>query len=185
MIVRMTETDKFQLAFQRMLNAEGGYVLHKIPGDRGGLTYAGISRRAWPNWPGWEDESKLTADPGKRTGRLVSSFYRVEFWDPIRGDDLPLELAIPLFSAVVNEGLVNPVKRLQAILGLEPDGVVGKLTLDAVYKLDWGEIKVDTGTELLLLFGLSRIRRYANIVKHNPGQRKFLPGWINRVLEEI
>ena len=43
----------FNLAFEKMIADEGGYVLHTIPGDTGGMTYAGIARNKNPNWPGW------------------------------------------------------------------------------------------------------------------------------------
>ena len=32
---------------------EGGYVLHEVPGDTGGMTYAGIARNKNPQWNGW------------------------------------------------------------------------------------------------------------------------------------
>ncbi len=38
--------------FEQTLTLEGGYKLHTVKGDRGGMTYAGISRVHHPNWPG-------------------------------------------------------------------------------------------------------------------------------------
>ena len=38
---------EFLPAFESMILHEGGYVLHDVPGDRGGQTYTGISRKNW------------------------------------------------------------------------------------------------------------------------------------------
>ena len=43
----------FLPAYEAMIRNEGGYVLHDVPGDRGGMTYAGIARNMNPQWPGW------------------------------------------------------------------------------------------------------------------------------------
>ncbi|NDF50116.1 MAG: surface-binding protein, partial [Betaproteobacteria bacterium] len=43
----------FAPAYEAMIRNEGGYVLHDVPGDRGGQTYAGIARNMNPRWPGW------------------------------------------------------------------------------------------------------------------------------------
>lgn len=43
----------FLQAYESMIRNEGGYTLHTVAGDRGGMTYAGIARNFHPNWPGW------------------------------------------------------------------------------------------------------------------------------------
>ena len=42
----------FLPAYEAMIRNEGGYVLHDVPGDRGGQTYAGIARNMNLRWPG-------------------------------------------------------------------------------------------------------------------------------------
>ena len=44
---------EFEQAFEKMIRNEGGYLLHKVSGDRGGQTYAGIARNFYPDWDGW------------------------------------------------------------------------------------------------------------------------------------
>ena len=44
---------QFEPAFEQMIRDEGGYVLHEVPGDTGGMTYAGIARNKNPQWNGW------------------------------------------------------------------------------------------------------------------------------------
>ena len=45
---------EFEQAFEKMIRNEGGYLLHKVSGDRGGQTYAGIARNFYPDWDGWD-----------------------------------------------------------------------------------------------------------------------------------
>ncbi len=44
----------FEQAYDKMMEDEGGYVLHEVQGDRGGQTYAGIARKMNPKWEGWQ-----------------------------------------------------------------------------------------------------------------------------------
>ena len=37
-----------------VIETEGGLKLINVKNDRGKQTYAGISRRFWPNWDGWK-----------------------------------------------------------------------------------------------------------------------------------
>ena len=93
---------KFSPAFDSMILSEGGYILTDISGDRGGQTYAGISRRHWPNWSGW-----LYVDR-KETPRtqLVRDFYKENFWDVVKGDELNDQyMAESIFSFAVNTGI--------------------------------------------------------------------------------
>ncbi|MCX8017479.1 MAG: hypothetical protein N2690_06240, partial [Rhodocyclaceae bacterium] len=96
----------FLYAFERMIRNEGGYVLHKVPYDRGGMTYAGISRRNWPDWSGWRDID-AGRDPEAET---VRDFYRVNFWTPIQGDAIRSQsIAQTLFDFAVNAGVKTAV----------------------------------------------------------------------------
>lgn len=38
----------FAPAFEEMIRNEGGYILHNVPDDRGGDTYAGVARASTP-----------------------------------------------------------------------------------------------------------------------------------------
>ena len=43
----------FEKCFEIMINLEGGYTLHNVKEDNGGLTYAGIAYNSHPDWIGW------------------------------------------------------------------------------------------------------------------------------------
>ena len=119
---------KFGPCFNKVIVLEGGYNLHEIPGDRGGMTYAGIARNRWPKWPGWvkvdnkEFDAELTD--------MVQSFYKENFWDKIKGDNIiSQDVAYHLYDFSINAGTKVSVRLVQRIIGATPDGVFGEKTL--------------------------------------------------------
>ena len=163
----------FLQAFEAMIVNEGGYVLHTVPGDRGGMTYAGISRRAHPDWTGWVD-----LDAGRRPeAERVRAMYKRLYWDRLRLDEVESQrIARTLFDFAVNAGPATAAKLAQVIVGATPDGVVGPRTLTALNTAD--------PDRFALAYALAKIARYRDIVTRDRSQAKFLLGWINRTLKE-
>jgi len=88
----------FEQAYDKMMEDEGGYVLHEVKGDRGGQTYAGIARKMHPNWEGWQHIDYQETPPTQ----LVRDFYKTNFWDKIKGDDLTHDvIASSIFNFAV------------------------------------------------------------------------------------
>lgn len=164
----------FEKAYEKTLAKEGGYVLHAVAKDRGGQTYAGISRRAHPRWPGW-----IVIDRGQEPeADLVRHFYRLNYWQPIRGDDIARqEIADSLFDFAVNAGIKTAVKLAQIVVGTTPDGVIGPKTLQAINGLQVDYFRAS--------FALAKIKRYDGIVEKDRTQVKFFRGWVRRALEGI
>ena len=161
----------FDEAYERMIRQEGGYKLTDIPGDRGGQTYAGISRKMSPDWIGWDDID----DHRTPATSLVRNFYRKRYWDAVRGDDLPATIAESMFNFGVNAGTKTAIKLAQIVAGVSPDGVIGPKTLAALAAMDAERFRI--------LYALAKVKRYAEIVNRDRSQAKFLLGWINRTLE--
>lgn len=163
----------FLPAFEAMIRNEGGYVLHDVPGDRGGMTYAGIARNMNPQWPGWAliDAKQDVPAP------LVRDFYRANYWNPIRGDQLTSQvIAQTIFDFHVNAGAV--ARRLaQLVVGATPDGAFGDKTVAALN--NYPEDK------FVMAYALAKIARYRDIVNRDRSQGKFLLGWINRTLQGV
>jgi lysozyme family protein len=164
----------FLPAFERTMRLEGGYRLHTVVGDRGGMTYAGIARNAWPHWPGWaaidKGDTPATAD--------VRNFYAANFWQPIHADAIAWQpVAETLYDAAVNMGVTTAVKLAQVVAGSTPDGKFGPKTLAAVNGLD--------PDKFIAAFALAKVKRYAAIVSKDRSQGRFLLGWINRTLEGL
>jgi lysozyme family protein len=180
---------EFLPVFEKMIRLEGGFVLHDVPGDRGGQTYAGISSRAHPDWPGWKkiDAGEMDAE---LTG-MVREFYRQHYWEAISGDAINSgPAAWQVFDFGVNAGIRTSVKIAQLVIGATPDGVFGPKTLAAMNEA----IKDDRDDELFVLrFSMLRVLRYKNICLNDSrrggdnvvSNLKFLPGWINRVEKGI
>ena len=163
----------FLPAFETMIVAEGGYRLHTIDGDRGGMTYAGISRVHNPNWSGWEQlDHGSTPSPD-----LVRAWYKGAYWAPICGDDISSQaVAQNIFDFYVNAGA--PAKKLaQLVVGVTPDGAFGPKTVVAINSCD--------PDKFVLIYTLAKIARYRDIVTRDRSQSKFLLGWVNRALKGV
>lgn len=163
----------FEAAFQRTLRAEGGFKLTDVQGDRGRQTYAGISRKANPEWPGWAWVDRDETPPTD----LVRDLYRSSYWAPLRCDRMPQAVAEDIFDFAVNAGVKVSAKLAQAVVGVTPDGVVGPKTIDALVAADPALFRA--------LFALAKIARYRDIVRRDRSQGRFLLGWINRTLEGL
>lgn len=117
--------DSFDLAFQRTIGHEGGYV--DDPNDRGGETNWGISRRAYPTL----NIKALTLADAK-------DIYRRDYWRLCACDEMPPLTACAVFDLAVNAGRFAAVKDLQLALRLNSDGVLGPHTMAAVRALGDG-----------------------------------------------
>ena len=163
---------EFNHHIEDLITKEGGYVLTDVRGDRGGQTYAGISRRANPNWSGWRYVDQDQTPPRD----LVHALYRALYWDSMSLDDVSDDIAEMLLSSAVLSGPRTAAKLLQAALGVTVDGVIGSQSTMALRAAD---------PQLLeARFALARIARFNRIAKDR-SQLKFLRGWINRVLAEV
>lgn len=164
----------FSPAYEKMILDEGGYKLHKVPGDPGGLTYAGISRRANPGWSGWPALDR----GGEPPAQLVYSFYKERYWDTLRLDEVASQrVAETIFNFGVNAGVKTTARLAQLVIAATPDGIFGPRTLAG---LNMAEEK-----EFEMAFALAKLKRYADICNRDRTQSKFLLGWLNRTLRSL
>lgn len=137
---------KFEIAIVNVLTSEGyirkygktGYV--NDPRDAGGETVAGISRRNWPKSKVWpivdlckQDKKNFPANllTVPELDGLIRDFYRTNFWNVIKGDDIKNQsIASLLVDKAVLEGFKPAIKRAQNLVGLESTGVVDQDLLD-------------------------------------------------------
>lgn len=162
---------EFLPAFEKMLLDEGGYKLHTVKGDRGGMTYAGIARNANPGWSGWEQ-----IDNGQTpAAEVVRAFYKAKYWEPIAADGVAHQsVADSIFNFGVNAGMGTAIKLAQIVVGATPDGTVGPKTLQALNEVN---------PELFVArYALAKLARYEQIVSRDRTQDKFLLGWLRRTL---
>jgi len=111
----------FDSIIEMVLEHEGGYVDH--PTDPGGETKYGVSKRAYPD----VDIKNLTIEEAKE-------IYRNDYWDRIKGDDLPAGVACVVMDYAVNSGVSRASKALQAACGIvNGDGIIGPHSLSATW----------------------------------------------------
>ncbi len=167
----------FEKALEITLYWEGGYKVHRNPGESA-ITFAGIYRKSFPYWEGWKyiDQGNIEA-----AIPLVKKFYREHFWNVIKGDLLPEKLAIVLFEASVNIGVRRAIKLLQLAIkedfhkNIIVDGILGKQTLSLIYQID--------EKHLILMFTKRRSIFYSKLdcKRYN----RFKAGWFNRTFDTL
>jgi lysozyme family protein len=141
--------------------AEGG---GKLITDSGGQTKYGISQRAYP--------SLVIA---ALTRQQAEGIYARDYWAPVQGDKLPGALALVVFDAAVNQGVVRAVRLLQGCLGVEVDGIVGPETLAAAKRAP----VVETTARYLV----ARLQAYAGLARAWPELHgASLYGWQCRMM---
>lgn len=164
----------FLPAFEATMLAEGGYVLHNVPADRGGMTFAGISRKNWPQWRGWID-----IDAGSTPeAQDVRAFYHEKFWLPLRMSEVAdQKVAATIYDFAVNAGTGIAVKLAQIVVGTTPDGRMGPKTLAAINAMD--------SRLFILAYALAKVARYRDIIARDKTQLKFISGWLSRTLKGV
>jgi len=99
--------EKFESALAFVLAAEGGYV--NDPNDPGGETKYGISKKAYP-----------LLDITNLTREQAVDIYRRDYWNKVKGDELPAGVDIAAFDTAVNMGAGTA-------LGIKADNVADYL----------------------------------------------------------
>lgn len=150
----------FDDAVALIFEHEGGLV--RNPNDPGGITKYGISVAAYPHL-GPDGISALTRDE-------AAQIYREDYWEAIKGDDMPPAVSVAVFDAAVNSGVHRSSIWLQSALNVTRDGKIGPTTIRA----SRSKPAVDTLSEILTL----RMRFYTSLEtwKH------FGNGWTRRIM---
>ena len=123
--------ENWEMCFEMVLKHEGGFVNN--PKDPGGMTNLGVTRT---NWELYLDRDVTEADMRALTPEMVKPFYKHNYWDRIRGDDLPSGVDYAAYDLAVNSGTGRAAKYLQKIAGVPEDGVIGPQSLKAIQKCD-------------------------------------------------
>jgi len=119
--------ENYAAALKQVLKYEGGKV--DDPRDPGGRTAYGVTQDTYDAWRKKQNLPK--ADVFNISQNEVASIYRQEYWDRIRGDDLPSGVDFAVFDMAVNSGVSRAAKTLQAVVGVTQDGQIGPATIQA------------------------------------------------------
>jgi lysozyme family protein len=169
---------KVELLAPFILKWEGGFV--NDPADAGGATNKGITIATWKaNGRDIDGDGDIDTDDLKKIS--VSDFNRILkslYWDKWRADEINSQpVANLLVGWAWGSGPATSIKEFQKLAGLTPDGVVGPKTLSLI-----------NSSEPVALFDkiwLARKNFFIDIVAKKPNQIKFLPGWLNRLYDNV
>lgn len=156
-----------------ILKWEGGFV--DDPDDPGGATNMGITMRTYQLYcrrKGYPSPSveRLKAIDLDTFRDILKSMY----WDTCKADDIQSQsVANLIVDWGWNSGTHTAVKRVQRLLGVKTDGVVGPITLAAINSRSplplFGQIKTD------------RMSYIEEICASRPANNKYKRGWYNRI----
>ncbi len=166
----------FAHALSFVLVREGGYV--NDPTDKGGETNLGISDLRDGLADGKTDvdgDGKPDVKIKDLTKEQAGLIYQRDYWQAAKCDLWPDGISLFVFDSAVQHGAKKAIQLLQDAVGVTSDGVAGPKTISAVTGADaeW----------LLTRCFLRRSRYYADIIKTNASQGKYLNGWFNRLDE--
>ena len=156
----------------RILRREGGFIDH--PADRGSATNMGITQRTLTIWIGHDatksdvqNLTKITAvEIYRKLYVLAPQFHKIE----------DAALQAQMIDCGVLHGTGWATRRLQEIVAVHVDGIIGPITL--------GAVNFDSALNGLNEKFLSRrIRRCIRIVDRDETQMVWLWGWQKRALD--
>ncbi len=161
----------FAACLSETLRWEGGFS--HDPHDPGGPTNRGITLRVFA---AWRRVPLTTETSGELVAQLraippgdVAGIYRAQYWDQVRGDELPSAVAQAVFDFAVNSGATRACRHLQAVLGCAVDGHIGAVTLTTLQDRDALEV------------ALAVNERRRAFLRQLPHFWRFGRGWLNRV----
>lgn len=152
----------FDDAFTTLLGHEGGYSNN--PHDPGGPTNWGVTEKV-------ARDDGYMGDMKEFPQEWAKKIYRAKYWDKCGIDRLPADVQFDVFDGAVNSGNAQSVKWLQRALGVDDDGVVGPVTIDACRNIPGGvvakryngyRLAFMTGLKTWPVFGGGWARRIAN-----------------------
>lgn len=184
----------YTLAWNKTSNYEGPKQWSNRVADRGGETYAGVSRLKHPDCPIWViiDEAKKSADfphnlkDNKELDIAVQGLYYHEYWKPF-ASLTNQHLAEVLFDTAVNCGVWQTICFIQFTLNwmddrakdvLRVDGQLGPVTRGELMAVDANPEEAD-----MLIFGVkvARANLYYELIGKHPEQMENRSGWFKRI----
>jgi lysozyme family protein len=160
--IQIPEMTAFDRAMDFVLRWEGGYVNH--PNDPGGETKYGIAQKSHPD----VDIKNLTVLGAEK-------IYREEYWNEIRGDELPDAVAVAVMDYAVNSGVTRASRALQDLVHAEVDGQIGPLTIKQV------KIATDNlGEKAIAQKVVMQRSDFLCGLLSNPDMAVFMKGWMRR-----
>lgn len=158
-----------------ILRWEGKFV--NDPADSGGATNMGVTLATWRAY-GYDKDGDGDIDVDDL--RLITEDDAIDrilkpyFWDEFRGDEIRNQsIANICVDWAWSSGAKKVIRKVQRLLGVPIDGIVGPKTLTAI-----------NAAAPRLLFNTIKAARLAyveQVAAANPVKQRFLKGWKNRI----
>lgn len=142
------------------------------PHDRGGATMIGITLdtyKAYCKYKGWKTP-KIEDLKNMQCKVWVDIVYSM-FWNKWKADTIADQTVANMVVDWLFHSGSSTIKKVQTLLGITADGIVGQKTI----------IALNNAVGIKEKLYSSRKSYLNSIVKNNPSQKKFLNGWINRL----
>lgn len=132
----------------------------------------GINAQVYEAWVGF---APSYSDMYNMPLNIAKDIFKARFWDRIKGDQIDNQYVANIFyDGAVNHGVSLMSKFVQRIVGVNDDGVIGPISLNAINNYSPPERLYQEIKE-------KRIWFYYDIVSRHPSQQVFLQGWLNRM----
>lgn len=162
-----------RLLFDFIKKWEGGWADHAA--DKGGKTNMGITLHTWQSC-GYDKDLDGDIDADDLRLITVEDVYQVfykKYWCRWKADQIQSQSLANIVVDWVWASGYHGITRVQRLLQVKADGIVGQKTLYALNSANprglFDAIKAD------------RIRFIRDIVSRDPSQQVFLKGWMNRI----
>jgi len=171
----------FRLSLKHILNHEGYYVNH--PDDKGGETYAGITRKYNPDWYGWKyiNEYKKKGDIVWNTHIPELDYWVLDYYltiwvkeqfyvlkdQEVANNTLDIRINSPSTGVRIIQRTIN-----QAGISIPITDKLDSLTIHSINHIN--------DSIYLSILRQKRLIFYENIAKRDPSQKKFLSHWKKR-----
>ena len=182
----------FTIAFDYLLKNEGGFVNNSS--DPGGATKYGISfffLRSQGNKYDFKNNGITVESIRSLTLDQAKEIYKDEFWDQLPYEEMSFQpIANYIFDTHVNIGQGSTVRIIQRALhaigftrtAIVEDGKMGNKTKNALIS-EMSETQ--SAYQFKIVLKAIRAEYYYALVRLNPGNKKFIEGWLNRCYESI
>ena len=122
----------FDECFAALVEHEGDFA--DLENDPGGKTRFGVTEAV-------ARAAGYTGDMRELPLSLAKTIYRSQYWDAVRGNELPDDVRYYVFDAAAASGVRQSVLWLQRALGVAADGVLGPVTLAAAHAANPDKLK--------------------------------------------
>lgn len=163
---------KIEILAPFIFSWEGGFSDH--PADSGGATNMGITLKTYEAYCKKRGYATPTVEQLKNLHKeTAQEILRTTYWNTCRADEIESQAVANLLVDWVWHSGITGVKKIQQLLGVSVDGIVGEITLAAINRAD--------SPKLFDALWNSRHDFFIDIVERSISQELFLKGWLRRL----